>query len=352
MINFNLISTMSGKDQGSAAKKIQKKQEGWEIPETVQKEKGSDEFIYTKPERISKKTSEEVKKVIKIPVEVGAEDSLNNGMETVLKLLKEKKYEMPKQLMVLGGPDSIRDVSMAVENHKLVEVKDNESTRNNVYVSADAGDHPYNQDGMVAYYDEAFDRLHLFQAHGPQFDPLAINIANTAAVKAASDIVMYPEIKSQELLNRVKENVLKVEQEFGDADKQLDLSYIQLYQSGNFDQYTLDVQNPGRNHILVIDLDTGKFRSLSSSDKLQKVEVKTGEIIVSLNDELLQAFPKFKKESLEMFISNRFFMERQSGKPLKTICDELINDARKNGLDSGVSVIAVQVPKGINIKFD
>ncbi|MCH7761134.1 hypothetical protein IIA15_07015, partial [candidate division TA06 bacterium] len=65
--------------------------------------------------------------------------------------------------------------------------------KNNIYCVSDNGDHNYNHDGIVVYFEPDNYRLNLFLAHGPQYDPYCAYRTNAAAIKAAYEMTVNPE---------------------------------------------------------------------------------------------------------------------------------------------------------------
>jgi len=326
--------------------------EGWDLPEDSLGEKGADKFLYVDDAApdIQKEVRELADRAQK-SVDVTAEDSLENGFEIFSTIASREKLEVPSTVAIIGGMDSVRDVSMAVENGNIVDAEGRDQHRLNIHCSADAGDHSYNQDGVAIYYDNFFDRLNILLAHGPQFDPLAINLANAAAVRASLELINNPKVSPQRLVDRVQQNVAEVADEMGESGKEVQLTSLQLNQTGDQNNFTLDILNPGNNHCILVNTENGEVSVFDSADEVASRKVKTGDIVILASDELVKALKTARKESQDLYLGNTFFIEAQTGTSLKEISDGIIKSARDNGLDCGVGLTAVRIPEGIDTSF-
>lgn len=327
--------------------------EGWTLPEGAKGEKGADKFIYTDEDgkRIQSETSGLADLATK-DLYVDAEASLENGYNAFSGIAQRENLIVDNNVMVLGGDDSISDVSMAVEKGRVVSVEGYEKHRFNVHGVADAGDHSYNQDGLVVHYNDLTDRFNIVMTHGPQFNPIAANLTNAAAIRAALELTRNPNISQSSLMDLINNNTDLVAEELGESGSKVQTSLMQLKQTGHKNTFTLDLLNPGTNHCIVVDTNNGDVRIIEKSDQQQRIPVKTGDIVIAVTDELVKAIKTSRKESQDLYLGNRFFIESKTGTPLKEICDGIIRESREEGLDSGVSLAALKVPEGTDIRHE
>jgi hypothetical protein len=312
--------------------------------EGERKERGTREFIYVKPEEIRRKVSEKLKAAAKPEVLVTAEDAIKTGFNGLSHVLAEEKLEIPKHLTINSGEKSYRDFSLAFHGGKVEQPRESEGLRFNIYAVTDTGEQDYNRDGIVVNSDEKNIRLNVFLAHGPQFDTLCASRTNAAAIKAAYEMTINPDIETPDLVKKTRKNVDKVEEEYGEANKEMDITSMQLEPSVRYDISTLRINNLGKNHCIIIAPDTGHVTKIPPSKAQMETEVRWNEIIIVVTDELLQLYEGFREDA-EKQLGNKIFMEAQKGKTLKQICDEIIKDARDSGLDTGVGMIALRVPE-------
>ncbi len=85
-------------------------------------------------------------------------------------------------------------------------------------------------------------------------------------------------------------------------------------------------------------------------DSIKRGDVVSGEIVVIANDELMKSI-EAHKGAHDIQLGNRFFMEIQSGKGLREICSDVVEEAEKKQdqeqiPDSSLSIIAFEVPSG------
>lgn len=334
------------------AKKIDQLDDRWALPEGAEDEKGADVFLYaenvTADSDIQKGVRDLTDKATK-NLAVDAETSLENGYDAFSKIAARENLRLENKLVVIGGADSVRDASMAVEHGEVLKVGEHDKHMYNVHCVADAGDHSYNQDGLVMHYNDQTDRLNIVLSHGPQFNPVAENLANAAAVRAALELEKNPQVHQTVLLDIINRNVEEVAEELGESGSEVQTSCLQLNQTGNKNTFTLDLMNPGANHCIIVDTNNGEVKLIESSQQQKKVSVKTGDIVIVATDELVKALKTSRKESQDFYLGNRFFIESQTGTPLKMISDGIIREVREEGLDCGLSLAAVKVPVGTEI---
>lgn len=339
-------------DKDSSAKKIAPENTLKEQPnEGVEHELGIDQFTYIQPDKVRESIRTRVEQTLGPDIDATAEDAVVDAYQGLNHLLEQAGVEMPKHLLVSGGENDARDLSMSFDLHGVeADVNESEKQKFNLYGVCDDSGHKFNRGAMMVNYDDSFSDLSFFLAQSEQYDQIAANRSNAAAIKAGYEIAVNPDEDCEEIVNKAAKNVELVEDEFGEDHKPMDLTAARLMPTTKENTYKLEFSNLGNNKLLIVDTESGDVRLVDMSEQEQLIEVKTNELILVANEELFKSF-ETKKEPAHMQIGNRLFMEHQMGKPLKDIIDEIINDAQVKGYDTAMSAILVRVPNKPELKF-
>ncbi len=320
--------------------------------EGAEHELGIDQFAYVQPNQVRESIRTRIESTLAPSIDATAEDAVVDAETGLRHLLKQADLKMPSYLQISGGENDYRDLSMAFDLHGVEShVEENKKQKFNVYGVCEDSGHKFNRGAMMVKYDDNFSDFSFFLAQSEQYDQLAANRSNAAAIKAGYEIAANPDEDCEEIVNKAALNVESVEDEFGEEHKAVDLTAARLMPTTKKDNYRLEVSNLGNNKMLIVDSESGNVRLADISEQEKPLEVTSGELILLANEDLFKAF-ETKKEPASMQIGNRIFMEHQMGKPLKDIVDEMIKDIQDKGYDTAISAILIRVPRKPELKFE
>ncbi len=314
----------------------------WQIPSA---EEGIDQFVYVEPDKIRKAVRQKIDRASRPDVSVTAEESVVSAHEGLAELCKKSGVNVPQHMTLSGGEKDIRDFSLEFDLHGIYSnPEDADNQRYNFYAVSDDAGHAFNRGAVMFNFDDESSEVNLFLAQSEQYDKIGAGRSNTAVIKAAYETAVDPAVDPEELVNKAAKNVEDVAEEFGEANKPMDLTGAKLVPTTKKDTYELQLSNLGNNKCIVMNPDTGKVRVIKMSEKEQKVLVTKNELVVMATPELFKAFES-KKEPSELQVGNRLFMEAQMGKSLKEMGYELIDECHNKGYDSSISMIMIRIPE-------
>lgn len=315
-------------------------------------EKGIDQFVFVEPDKIRKAIRKRLERAGRPDVSVTAEEAVGTAFEGLDVLCNKANIKLPRNMTLSGGENDFRDFSLEFDIHGLNrDIPEDQKQRFNFYGVCDDAGHAFNRGAVMFNFDDDSSEVNMFLAQAEQYDQLAAGRSNAAVIKAAYETALDSAVDPEELVNKAAKNVEKVEEEFGEINKPMDLTAAKLVPTIKENTFELQISNLGNNKCIIMNPLTGKVRIIKMSEKEQQVLVSKDEVVLIATPELFKAFES-KKEPAEMQIGNKLFMEIQMGKPLKEIADDLIDECHSKGYDSSISMIMFRVPEKGDWGFD